>query len=260
MTIGKLRRLGSRLLLLPVSLTLAACSADTDLQAPAGDTAAVGGPSSSTHAPRADRDGPAEAPGTYSASVRPIDAELRERMRFSHRPGCPVQWRQLRYLRMTYVDFDGDTRTGEMVVNKAFAPQVTKVFKRLYEARWPIARMRLVDRYRGNDNRSMAANNTSGYNCRHVAGTDEWSAHAYGAAIDINPVQNPYLGRSRVAPPSGQRFADIDRSAGVRVPAGAIRDGDIVVRAFARIGWHWGGDWATASDFQHFFASEDSSP
>jgi poly-gamma-glutamate synthesis protein (capsule biosynthesis protein) len=114
--------------------------------------------------------------------------------------------------------------------------------------------MRLVDDFRGDDDLSMAANNTSGFNCRRVAGTDSWSAHAYGAAIDVNPVQNPYVTRSSVAPPAGSPFAAIDRSAGASVPVGGIRAGDVVVRAFARIGWEWGGSWPTSKDYQHFFA------
>jgi poly-gamma-glutamate synthesis protein (capsule biosynthesis protein) len=114
--------------------------------------------------------------------------------------------------------------------------------------------MRLVDAYRGDDERSMAANNTSGYNCRRVAGRDALSAHAYGAAVDINPVQNPYLTASSVHPRAAARFTTIDRSDDARVPRGAIRDGDVVVRAFARIGWDWGGYWSTAKDYQHFTA------
>ena len=103
-----------------------------------------------------------------------------------------------------------------------------------------------------------AANNTSGYNCRRVAGTDAWSAHARGAAIDINPVQNPYVTGSSIHPPAGARFATIDRfRADRRGPMGAIRAGDVVVRAFDGIGWDWGGDWSTSPDYQHFSASSD---
>jgi poly-gamma-glutamate synthesis protein (capsule biosynthesis protein) len=141
-----------------------------------------------------------------------------------------------------------------MVVHEKYAVAVVDVFRRLYDARWPIQRMRLVDDYRGDDERSMAANNTSGYNCRRIAGQDVLSAHAYGAAIDINPAQNPYLTRSSVHPPAAARFATIDRSEDARVPFGAIQDGDVVVRAFARIGWEWGGQWSGPKDYQHFTA------
>ena len=190
----------------------------------------------------------------YVASVRRIGPELRASMHASHGDRCPVPWRDLRYLRMSHVGFDGRDHIGEMVVAARYARAVTGVFERLYDARWPIRRMRLVDVYDGDDNRSMAANNTSAYNCRRVAGGPGWSAHAYGTAIDINPVQNPYLVPPSIAPPAGRRFAAIDRSGGSPVPTGAIRADDVVVRAFSAIGWQWGGTWATSPDYQHFAA------
>jgi hypothetical protein len=180
-------------------------------------------------------------------------------MRTSHRAGCPVPWRELRYLRLSYVGFDGLSHTGELVVAAAYARDVVGVFHELYHARWPIRRMRLVDAYGGDDDRSMVADNTSGFNCRRVKGSKEWSAHALGAAIDLNPVQNPYLTGSAVAPLAGRRFAELDRSAGARVPEGTIRSGDVVVRAFAAIGWTWGGSWAEP-DFQHFSAGPRPRP
>jgi poly-gamma-glutamate synthesis protein (capsule biosynthesis protein) len=186
--------------------------------------------------------------------VRRIGAGLAERMRTSHRPGCPVPLRDLRYLRMTYRDFEGRARSGEMVVHRRHARGVTRAFGRLYDAGWPIARMRLVDDYGGDDDRSMAANNTSGFNCRRVAGQSTWSAHAYGAAIDLNPLQNPYVRPGSIDPPEGRRFARIDRGTTAPVGPGVIRAGDAAVLAFARLGWGWGGDWVTAKDFQHFAA------
>ncbi len=142
-----------------------------------------------------------------------------------------------------------------MVIHRDHAQDVAEAFEQLYDARWPIRRMRLVDDYAGDDDRSMAANNTSGYNCRRVAGGDSWSAHAYGSAIDVNPLQNPYVTSTSIAPPAGRRFADVDRAATAAVPLGVIREGDVVVRAFDDIGWEWGGDWAGAKDYQHFSAS-----
>lgn len=115
--------------------------------------------------------------------------------------------------------------------------------------------MQLVDDFGGGDDRSMAANNTSAYNCRRVAGTDAWSKHAYGAAIDINPVQNPYVTPTSTVPTAGRRYADIDRSGDTQAPDGVIREGDVVVRAFADIGWEWGGHWTGSKDYQHFSAS-----
>jgi poly-gamma-glutamate synthesis protein (capsule biosynthesis protein) len=176
-------------------------------------------------------------------------------MRWSHRDGCPVPLDDLRYLRVSYVGFDGDARTGDLVVHREVADDVVSVFRRLYAARWPIARMRLVDAYRGDDDLSMAADNTSAYNCRRVAGSTSWSEHAFGKAIDLNPVQNPYVRSGSVDPPEGRRYADLDRSAGAPANPGVVREGDVVVRAFAEIGWEWGGNWASSKDYQHFSLS-----
>ena len=176
-------------------------------------------------------------------------------MRVSHRPGCPVPLADLRYLRMTYVGFDGRAHTGEMVVHEEYAERVAHVFGRLYDVGWPIRRMRLVDEYGGEDRRSMAADNTSGFNCRRVAGSRSWSAHAFGAAIDLNPVQNPDLSGPSVTTRAGRRFAGVDRSAEEHAPPGVVTSDGPVVRAFARIGWVWGGTWTSGKDYQHFSAA-----
>jgi poly-gamma-glutamate synthesis protein (capsule biosynthesis protein) len=176
-------------------------------------------------------------------------------MAFSYREGCPVRLRQLRFLRVRFVDFGGAARTGRIVVHAEQSREVVTVFRRLYAARWRIDKMRLVDRYQGDDGRSMAANNTSGFNCRRVAGADRWSEHAYGRAIDINPVQNPFVVGSSVSPEEGRRYARVDRSADAPRLRGVIRTDDVVVRAFARVGWEWGGTWINSKDYQHFSAS-----
>jgi hypothetical protein len=197
---------------------------------------------------------PGEPPVRYRSSIEPIDADLRERMATSHTERCPLDWEDLRYLRLSHVGFDGRVRTGELVVAASQAETVVGVFRELFLAGYPIRRMRLVSEYGGNDDRSMAANNTSAYNCRPVAGTDRWSDHAYGTAIDINPVQNPYLrAGAPIQPAAGRDFAYLDRSATAEPPWGVIHDGDPVVRAFNEAGWAWGGFWADP-DYQHFTA------
>jgi len=130
-------------------------------------------------------------PTAYSSSIRPIAPRLRDRMRYSHHSGCPVGLAELRYLRLTYLGFDGAAHTGELVVHKKYAAEVVDVFHRLYDARWPIQRMRLVDDYRCDDERSMTANNTSAYNCLRNAGRDVLSAHACGAARRVNRCRTP---------------------------------------------------------------------
>jgi hypothetical protein len=157
----------------------------------------------------------------------------------------------LSLLAMDYWGLDGSVHVGEMVVNRSVAADVLKVFGMLFDARFPIARMDLVDEYGGDDDLSMAADNTSAFNCRRVTGGTAWSEHAYGWAIDINPVQNPYVtGGGTVLPPAGGKY--LDRS---KKPPGMIHAGDRVVRAFASIGWEWGGNWTAFHDYQHFSAT-----
>jgi hypothetical protein len=167
----------------------------------------------------------------------------------SYRPGCPVRPSELRRLTVSYWGFDGRRRVGAIVVRARAARPVLSVFRKLYAARFPIRRLRLVEAYKGSDDASMAADNTSGFNCRFVSGTRRWSQHAYGLAIDVNPIENPYVEGGRVSPPAGRRYLDRSR----RRP-GMVVPGDVVVRAFAAIGWSWGGRWSPP-DYQHFSAT-----
>jgi hypothetical protein len=190
---------------------------------------------------------------SFGGSTAPIGAATRERMvGSSWRSGCPVPLRDLRYLRLNHRDFDGRVRRGELVVHEDHAARILRALERVWQARFPIARMRLVDDYGADDRRSMAANNTSAFNCRSVVGRPGvWSQHSYGWAIDINPVQNPFvMSDGTVLPPAGAAYVDRSR----RAP-GMIHRGDVVYRAFAGIGWEWGGDWSSSKDYQHFSAT-----
>jgi hypothetical protein len=182
----------------------------------------------------------------FQASVAPVTAEQLGR---SWHRGCPVGPPSLRRLRVSFVGFDGRSHTGELVVAAAVTREVTTVFRTLYADRFPIRRMRPVSVYGASDDRSAAADNTSAFNCRYAvaAGPKRWSAHAYGEAIDVNDVENPYVLGSRVIPPAGARF--LDRS---RVRPGMAVRGGALVRAFASVGWLWGGRWAGSPDWQHF--------
>jgi len=172
-------------------------------------------------------------------------------MTSSWHPGCPVPIDDLRLLALDYLGFDGKVHQGEMVVNATVARDVIAVFRRLFDARFPIERMVMVDEYGGDDDRSMAANNTSAFNCRAVTGGTAWSEHSYGWAIDVNPVQNPYVTNGgMVLPPAGAAYVDRDADA-----PGMIHAGDDVVGAFASIGWWWGGNWSSFEDYQHFSAT-----
>jgi hypothetical protein len=180
----------------------------------------------------------------FSSTVSPVRwSELR----FSYRAGCPVPPAQLRTVRVTHWGFDSRAHVGSLVVHRSVTADVVAVFRRLYEARFPIRRMVPVTRYRGDDDASMAADNTSAFNCRRVSGSSSWSMHAYGLAIDVNPVENPYVMGGRIEPPAGRAYIDRAR----RRPGMAV-DGGVLVAAFASRGWKWGGRWINSRDYQHF--------
>lgn len=190
-------------------------------------------------------------PPSYHGLVRVIDAQLQERMTYSWREGCPVPLDQLRLVEVDHWAFDGSVRRGELVVHQAHATSLVTVMRTLFALGFPIERMELVDVFGGDDLASMEANNTSAFNCREVVGQPGvWSEHAYGRAVDINPVQNPYILGETVLPSSGAAY--LDRS---QDEPGMIHPGAPVVEAFASIGWSWGGDWTSPKDYQHFSAT-----
>ena len=165
---------------------------------------------------------------------------------------CPAR-ADLRLLTVPHVDFKGRTRRGQLIVAKDVAQDVLDIFADLHAVGYPIQSMRLVHRFRGDDGFSMAANNTSAFNCRVVAGTSRLSQHALGRAVDINPVQNPFVTGRRTSPSAGVDYDRPDeRTARTK---GVITAGDAVVTAFKKRGWGWGGDWSSMKDYQHFSAT-----
>ena len=188
--------------------------------------------------------GASSAAGAVPAFTGTVEPVRWADLRFSYRAGCPVGPAALRTVAVSHWGFDGKPRVGRVVVAKVVAPGLVSVFRTLWQARFPIRRLQPVSAFRGSDDASMAANNTSGFNCRFVGGTSRWSLHAYGEAIDVNPVENPYVRGSTVSPPAGRAYLDRSRLR----PGMAVRDG-VLVRAFAAAGWKWG---ASFGDYQHF--------
>lgn len=168
----------------------------------------------------------------------------------SWRPGCPVPLGALRLLRLSHWGFDGRVRSGTLIVHRDVARDVVSVFRRLHAARFPIRRMVPVDAYDADDFRSIEADNTSAFNCRYVAGTRRWSEHAYGRAMDVNPIENPYVSDGRSSHRASAPYLDRSR----RRP-GMAYEGGVLVRAFDAIGWGWGGRWSSPKDYQHFSSS-----
>jgi hypothetical protein len=184
----------------------------------------------------------------FVGTVSPVS---RTDLRYSYRPGCPVGPAQLRLVRVSYWGFDNRAHLGSIVVRSTAARDIVSVFRRLYASRFPIRRLRPIDAYRASDAKSMAADNTSGFNCRYAiaGGPRRWSSHAYGLAVDVNPVENPYLDRGIVRPAAGRRYLDRShRRPGMAFVGGALE------RAFAAVGWSWGGNWSSP-DYQHFSAT-----
>jgi hypothetical protein len=193
------------------------------------------------------------AAGVIAASPPPFKAEVftvtRADVPYSWHSGCPVGPKQLRRIRLRYWTFDGNVRTGSLVVNRTAVVSVARVFRTLYQDHFPIRRMQPIDAYKGSDTRSMAADNTSGFNCRYAVapGKKTWSVHAYGLAVDVDPVENPYVLNGKVLPPAGKQYLDRKKvRLGMAVPGGAL------VQAFALVGWSWGGNFAGTPDYQHF--------
>lgn len=201
----------------------------------------------------------ADAPG---ARIAQPDAAACTAMRTAGvlRAHSPVGCDRLRLVRFSYVDFDGRRHDdGEIVVLDAAAPQVGALFDALLQRRFPLARARAMKHYRGDDEAAMRDNNTSAFNDRAITGGTAPSLHAYGLAIDINPVQNPYVeiardGHARFHPAAGVSYAN---RAAAR-PGKPARTGmaEEVVELFAQHGFTtWGGDWDAPIDYQHFQTS-----
>ena len=191
----------------------------------------------------------------FHSSIRALSANERTMLaaRVWHR-GCPVSLSDLRVLSVVHVGFDGRASTGQLVVNRDVARPLVSVFRQLYALRFPIRHMRLHDFYAGPSAYPKDFDITASFECRQAVpspctgGTanGHWSNHAYGHAIDLNPRENPYVGCGATRDPNGRKYLDRARlRQGMVTPA--------VVRAFASIGWGWGGSWSgDTKDYMHF--------
>src|SRR3954471_20809547 len=165
------------------------------------------------------------------------------------RPECPVGPELLRRVEVNYVGFDGQTHRGELVVHQDVVADVIAVFAQLHLMHYPIAKMRTVADYPGaEDELSMEDNNTSAFNCRLLPSGNDWALHAYGRAVDVNPLINPYIDSDgNIEPKTAGPYLDRNRT-----DPGMLHAGDAAVRAFIDRGWRWGGNWRSPKDYQHF--------
>lgn len=159
--------------------------------------------------------------------------------------------RDLRYLTVRHIGFDGREHTGELICDRRLAAELLEIFRELYEARYPIEKIRLADEYGGDDDKIMADNNSSCFNYRFIANTETLSMHGRGRAVDINPLYNPYIQNGAVMPANAAPYAD--RTADF--PHKITHD-DVCFKIFAAHGWSWGGDWISSKDYQHFYKAD----
>lgn len=169
----------------------------------------------------------------------------------SYKADCTVPREDLRYLHVLHMGFDGQTKEGELVVNKAIAEDVLAIFRQLYEAEYPIEKVRLVDEYDADDEASMSDNNSSAFNFRFISHTTKISKHGLGMAVDINTLYNPYVkivnGKLSIEPANAEAY--VDRSGDF---PHKIDHNDLCYKLFTRYGFIWGGDWTHSKDYQHF--------
>ena len=187
------------------------------------------------------------APDTVFVSM-PIPPEVEARMRgVSYPAHATIPLEDLRYLRLSFVDFDGQSQVGELVCNKQIADDLVDIFRELYKARYPIRSIRLIDDFDGKDDASMAADNTSCFNYRPKSGGRSLSKHALGLAVDINPLENPYVRGRTILPADAEPYVDREQSFPHK-----IDKNDLCYKLFRQHGFTWGGSWGPLKDYQHF--------
>ena len=161
----------------------------------------------------------------------------------------PLQ--DLRYVKIRYIDFDGKAQNGELICNQKIAQDLVEIFSELYDRQYPLASVRLVDDFGGDDLASMEADNTSCFNFREVTasggGSHKLSLHAYGLAVDLNPLYNPYVKKGKILPQSAKPYANRKNANPYR-----IDHEDLAYQLFTAHGFTWGGDWKSLKDYQHF--------
>jgi hypothetical protein len=197
----------------------------------------------------------------FHSTSQPLSAQVRQDVIAARewRAGCPVSLSQLRVLTVTYLGFDGLTHEGQLIVNENAVAPLTQVFRRLYTMRFPIRHMQLFDTYGPVRDQPADQDVTASFECRQASsspcngtantGTGSWSEHAYGEAVDINPVENPYVGCGVTRDKSSEPFLDRTRHRRGMVTAA-------VVQAFRSVGWGWGGAWTgSTQDYMHFSAT-----
>lgn len=173
----------------------------------------------------------------FYAACQSITPQIKDRMLYTWHENAPIPLNDLRHLVISHYDFEGNIKQGELVIHKYTVNDLIEIFEQLFQERFPIHSMKLVDEFEGSDDASMEANNSSAFYARRVAGTSRWSNHSWGCAIDINPVQNPFSKETFFCPKNGERF--LDRTLN---ESGMITKESLIYHLFKERGWQWGGE------------------
>ena len=192
----------------------------------------------------------------FQSKIVPINKYTKQRMIEGHtwHKGCPVALENLRYVRVKHRNFYRSEKMGEIIVHKDVAKDIVKIFRELYNMKYPIRQMRLVSDFRGKDWQSIEADNTSAFNCRNVStGQKKWSKHAYGKAIDINPIENPFVNKKgHIAHVESYKYKKRKHKNHRFTDRAMLLKRDKAVKIFEKHGWQWGGDFSPYKDYQHF--------
>ncbi len=192
---------------------------------------------------------------SFFSKISPIDSTIKARMikGNSYHSGCPVEPKDLRYVEVSHYDFDGNCQIGKLIVHRGIAQETVDIFRDLFRMGYPIKQMKLVSDYHGSDFASIEADNTSAFNCRFIEGTKKWSNHAYGKAIDINPLENPYVDTNGKTVHKGSVcYLKRVHQSQASTDLAMLLPHDKATQAFKKRGWIWGGDWYSIKDYQHF--------
>jgi hypothetical protein len=228
--IGKYNFTGKKLLLISISILLNSCAtAPTPLFFRIDERA--------------------QNPQGFYGYYEPIPAALQSKMKtYTWQSTCPVPLDQLSYIKLAYWGFDNKPHEGELIINRKYAQEILQIFKTLYDKKFPIHSMKLMEDFRGNDSASTLANNTTAFNCRAMVNNQAlYSLHSYGWAIDINPRQNPFVENNTITPRGSETYADR-----THIRPGMIVKNSIIYDEFMKRGWVWGGAWPHLQDYQHF--------
>ena len=193
----------------------------------------------------------------FNSSISQITPDIKKRMikGNSWREGCPVALADLRYIQVDHLDFTSNISRGEIIVHKDVAQEVVNIFEDLFNMNYAINKMNLVSDYNGNDWQSIEADNTSAFNCRPTTGhKKKWSKHAYGKAIDINPIANPYISKSgKISHKASLKYRKrVHKDLSNLEDRALLLKNDPATKSFKSYGWKWGGDWNSIKDYQHF--------